>query len=1307
MDQFFVTFEASAAYSLYAPTIEVLVNGSVVSSGSITGITGSSTSLLSFALSMPSGAGYPTSLSFRFNDAYSEPRTVTVNNITVNGQAVDTTYISMLSLTKGQSSAVTTAPIDHLFGRVEPTLADLGTPDKVGTGGNDTIHGSDGRDVIDAGGGDDRIVAGAGDLAASGGDGNDTIMGGAGNDLLTGDNGNDLIISNNGDDLMYGNAGNDVLIGGNGNDILNGGADNDSLLGDAGNDVLYGEDGNDQLLGDNGNDWLYGDDGDDWLEGGNGNDTLYGGNGNDMMSGGTGNDTIYGEDGNDDIDAGGGNDIVDGGAGVDRISGNNGDDTLSGGDGNDYILGDAGNDTLNSDAGDDSLLGGSGADILNGGADNDLLYGHSLSLVEASVAVLANTNTSFNLSTNSLYQYVAGAVDYATAKAAAESASIVIGGVTYYGHLVTVTSGVENAFVQNLSGNTALWIAATDAKNDGQWLWDGGMEDGLQFSNAATAVNNFFTNWAAGEPNGSGDVAVMETNGSWYDRAATETHGYVIEWDGIAIGDDNAIDTLNGDAGIDRLYGGGGNDILSGGADNDQIFGGDGNDTLNGDAGNDYLLDYAGTNTFNGGDGNDILDSRYHGSGTAPSVGAQTMNGGNGDDTLYGNTGNDILNGDADNDTLYGGDGSDTLDGGTGIDTLYAYATGTITPGAAASTTTPINNATFTGSGNTQGFVYTDGTYGTGGNDRVSGSQITTDGHNANGSLQVYFDGGTGGNARTDLSGSYNYTFNLTNAAQNMTLTFWYRAIGQKFDAGEYMSYGADIDGSLTVVGTQSASNYDTGWLQATINFGSLSAGSHTVHIGAYLAQANSNREDAWFRIDDVNLTGTVPATADTYDSGGGTGTTNNLSGGDGNDTLYGSYGHDTLDGGNGNDTIYSSSQLDAAVAAIIAANPEAIIGIDGTMMHVYTATGADTFVAPTGISSVDYLVVGGGGGGGGLPSGNTGGGGGGGAGGVVEGVNHAVIAGNSYNITVGAGGAGGVGSTSQGGTGGSSSFDGITANGGGGGASSGVSKNGNNGASAGGGRLNGNGGTGSQGHDGGDGAGGTATTAGAGGGGGAGTDGSNGSGNIGGHGGDGTASTITGVTAYFGGGGAGGSYAGAAGGTGGLGGGGGSPATRANGIDGLDGYGAGGGGASGSNGTGAVTGGAGGDGSVIVTYQMTAPTVTTLIGGNGNDNLYGSDGMDIFTFGATGSANSDTVYGFNRQIDKIDISDLLTGYDPLTESITNFVQITDSGANSILRVDTTGSGSFGATTVVATLNGVTGLTDESWLATTGVLITT
>lgn len=109
------------------------------------------------------------------------------------------------------------------------------------------------------------------------------------------------------------------------------------------------------------------------------------------------------------------------------------------------------------------------------------------------------------------------------------------------------------------------------------------------------------------------------------------------------------------------------------------------------------------------------------------------------------------------------------------------------------------------------------------------------------------------------------------------------------------------------------------------------------------------------------------------------------------------------------------------------------------------------------------------------------------------------------------------------------------------------------------------------------------------------------------------------------------------------------------------------------------------------------------LDGGIGSDTLTGGVGADIFTFSATDGA-SDTVTDFNRlQGDKIDISDLLTGFDPLADDITQFVRIDTVGTGSVLFVDADGGGdSF---VQIATLTRATGLTDEDALLTAGVLI--
>ena len=73
--------------------------------------------------------------------------------------------------------------------------------------------------------------------------------------------------------------------------------------------------------------------------------------------------------------------------------------------------------------------------------------------------------------------------------------------------------------------------------------------------------------------------------------------------------------------------------------------------------------------------------------------------------------------------------------------------------------------------------------------------------------------------------------------------------------------------------------------------------------------------------------------------------------------------------------------------------------------VETFTSTGQDTWKAPLGVTSVEYLVVGGGGGGG---TGYDNAGGGGGAGGMVRTGNLNVRPNRRYGITVGSGGAGG-----------------------------------------------------------------------------------------------------------------------------------------------------------------------------------------------------------------------------------------------------------------------------------------------------------
>lgn len=114
-----------------------------------------------------------------------------------------------------------------------------------------------------------------------------------------------------------------------------------------------------------------------------------------------------------------------------------------------------------------------------------------------------------------------------------------------------------------------------------------------------------------------------------------------------------------------------------------------------------------------------------------------------------------------------------------------------------------------------------------------------------------------------------------------------------------------------------------------------------------------------------------------------------------------------------------------------------------------------------------------------------------------------------------------------------------------------------------------------------------------------------------------------------------------------------------------------------------------------------------TLIGAGGSDFMSGSSGADTFGF-ESGSAftNVVTIGDFSTTDgDKLDLRDLLTAYDPLTDVITDFVLIEDAGSNSSVKVDRDGAGSTYGFEQIATLRYITGLTDEAALETSGTLL--
>lgn len=531
MSSFLLYINASSTYTTDAPILEVLVDGLVVSTLTI------DSGYLPYSFSLDYAGSFPSSLEFRFDDGLSEPsRNVSITSVFINGQTVDHSYISQLSLNQGDTSSVTTSSVQTFFGDVDLNAGDLDPVTITGTAaadvlkgttGDDVIDGLDGNDVIKANAGHDQIVAGLGDDLVRGSTGNDIILGGDGNDKLLGEDDNDELYGGAGTDNLEGGAGNDFLSGGTDNDILRGGDGADTLLGGAGNDVLRGEGGNDHITGGLGLDLLEGGDGDDSLSGGGDNDTLRGGLGVDRLYGDAGNDRLFGDDGNDKLYGGEGNDLIEGGAGQDDIFGGDGNDRIRAGDDNDDIEGEGGNDNINGGSGRDTINGGLGLDRIEGDDGDDTIHGN-----EDNDTVLGGAGND--------YVYGDDGND-------------------------RVRGGDNNDFVYGGEGNDQVFGDAGD--------------DTVYGGNGNDLVNGNEGNDTLYGEDGFDKMFGHEGNDTIYgglgnDRIyGNEGIDDIYGEDGddrLEAGDD--ADTVDGGAGLDTILGGGGDDVLNGGADNDVIY---------------------------------------------------------------------------------------------------------------------------------------------------------------------------------------------------------------------------------------------------------------------------------------------------------------------------------------------------------------------------------------------------------------------------------------------------------------------------------------------------------------------------------------------------------------------------------------------------------------------------------------------------------------------------------------------------------------------------------------------------------------
>jgi hypothetical protein len=117
------------------------------------------------------------------------------------------------------------------------------------------------------------------------------------------------------------------------------------------------------------------------------------------------------------------------------------------------------------------------------------------------------------------YEVIEDLVSFNTALLKAEQATY----LGRKGHLVTITSAEENAFITaRTSPTTTYWIAVNGSSSSGTWRYSAGPEKGQLVA---------YTNWEPSQPDEPAESYVVIAFGKWRDRAISGSNGYIIEYE--------------------------------------------------------------------------------------------------------------------------------------------------------------------------------------------------------------------------------------------------------------------------------------------------------------------------------------------------------------------------------------------------------------------------------------------------------------------------------------------------------------------------------------------------------------------------------------------------------------------------------------------------------------------------------------------------------------------------------------------------------------------------------------------------------
>jgi Ca2+-binding RTX toxin-like protein len=330
-----------------------------------------------------------------------------------------------------------------------------------------------------------------------------------------------------------------------------------------------------------------------------------------VASGGEGNDIIDLERVSSssitaELRGGTGNDVLIAGKGKALLYGGLGDDILIGGNGDDELYGEEGNDKLIGNGGNDLLVGDTGDDVLNGDAQGSYEALRPFKMREGAVA----------------------------------GEDILLGGKG----ADMLAGGPYQDVLRGEDGKDQIWGDAT-IEFEFNTPWDYKLTvngDGTpNLENETVNVGNDHIT-GDGDPDiifgGGGDDYI--SGGGGPDLIYGDDGADMIYGDSSFKFEDNELQMEGGEPKtIFPFYGTAAGDTIYGGGGDDDIFGEDGNDEIYGDAGEDLIYGYRGSDIIYGGDNDDDL---Y---------------GGTGNDRMFGNAGDDLVKGEADNDVMFGDDG--------------------------------------------------------------------------------------------------------------------------------------------------------------------------------------------------------------------------------------------------------------------------------------------------------------------------------------------------------------------------------------------------------------------------------------------------------------------------------------------------------------------------------------------------------------------------------------------------------------------------------------------------------------------------